>query len=231
MKSLLRLLAALACSGAGALAAAQATGLGADSAVAEAGDCEVETGFERGRKRGEPAQRGSALRLACGIGWRTELEATMEWTRTGSQRERALALDAKTTLRERENGGIGWALGLGLDAQRLDGRWRRSQERIELETSHPFGTRWLGEARLGTVRDRASRRRSTTWALSAEYAWSESVELKTELAGDDRENKPFLALGWRRAIWSEDLQLKLTWAERLGSPREQKLALALQYEF
>lgn len=230
MKSPLRLLAALACSGASTLAAAQGAGLGADSAIAEAGDCEVETSFEHSKQRGDAAQRGSALRLACGIGWRTELEAQMAWTRASGQRERALSLDAKTTLRDREGDGVGWALGVGIDARHLDGRWRRSEERVELEASRQFGAAWLGEAQLGTARDRASQRRSTTWALSIEYAWSESVEAKTEVSGDDHD-KPFLALGWRRAVWGEDLQLKLIWAERLASPRERKLALALQYEF
>jgi hypothetical protein len=230
MKSPLRLLTALACSGASALAAAQRSGLGADSAVADAGDCEVETAFEHGKKRGEAAQRGSALRFACGIGWRTELEAKMAWTRAGIQHERVLALDAKTSLRDRQRDAVGWALGLGIDAQRLDGRWRRSEQRVELEASRQFGALWLGEAQLGTVRDSFNRRRSTTWALSVEYAWNERVEVRAELSGDDRD-KPFLALGWRRAVWGEDLQLELTWAERLAWPRERKLALALQYEF
>jgi hypothetical protein len=178
--------------------------LGADSAVADAGDCEVEAIFERTKVRGEPAQRESALRAACGIGWRTELEATLARVRADGTNERRLSLQAKTTLRDRAGDGIGWALAIGIDAERLAGSgWLRSAERIELEASRQFGPTWLAEATLGTARDRAARRHSTTWALSVERAWSETVEIKAELSGDDRD-KPFVGVGWRSTLWRDD---------------------------
>lgn len=228
MKSSLRLLAALAWCG-GNLAAAQ--GLGADSAVADTGDCEIEAVFQRTKARGESVQRESAVRVACGVGWRTELEATLARVRAGRASERLLSLQAKTTLRDRGDDGIGWALALGIDAERpAGGGWRRTTERIELEASSQFGPAWLAEAKLGTERDRATRRHSTTWALSVERAWSETVEINAELSGDDR-SKPFVGFGWRYGLWREDVQLKLSWAARTGTPREQQMAVSLQYEF
>lgn len=220
------LVAATACSW------AAAEGLGTDSAVADRGECEVEAGFERSRTRGEATQRETALRFACGIGWNTELEAALARVRSGGSSARQLSLEAKTSLRDwEEDGGTGWALVLGVDAERgATGGWRRSGQRLELEASRQLGAAWLAEAKLGSARDRAARRHSTIWALSIEHAWSEAVEIKAELSGDDRD-KPFAALSWRRTLGIEDLQLKLTWAERLGSPREQALALSLQYEF
>lgn len=228
MKSFLRLLAALAWCSAN-LAAAQ--GLGADSAVADAGDCEVEAAFERTKARGEPVQRESAVRVACGVGWHTELEATLARVRAGRASERLLSLEAKTTLRERSDDGIGWALALGFDAEHPAGSgWRRSTERIELEASRQFGPAWLAEAKLGTERERTTRRHSTTWALSVERAWSETVEINAELSGDDR-SKPFVGFGWRYALWRDDVQAKLSWAARTGTPRQQRMAVSLQYEF
>lgn len=223
---LVALVAATAC------ASAAAEGLGSDSAVADRGECEVEAEFERSRARAESAQRETSLRFACGIGWRTELEAALARVRSGGSSARQLSLEAKTTLRDwEEDGGTGWAVAVSVDAERgVGGGWRRSGQRLELEASRQLGTAWLAEARLGSARDRASRRYSTTWALSIEHAWSEAVEIKVELSGDDRD-KPFAALAWRRTLGIEDLQLKLTWAERLGAPREQALALSLQYEF
>jgi hypothetical protein len=230
MRSPLRFLATLACWAVSALATAQGTGLGADSAISEVGDCQIETSFERAKKRGEADQRESAVRFGCGIGWSTELEATLARVRTGGTSERVLSLEAKTTLRDRQDGGIGWALALGIDAERLaGGHWRRSEERIELEASRQFAPAWLAEAKLGTARDRAARRHSTIWALSVEHAWSEAVEVKAELGGNDR-IKPFFGVGWRRTL-VEDVQFKLAWATRTGTPREQRWAASLQVEF
>jgi hypothetical protein len=228
MASTLRLLAALACCSA-SLAAAQ--GLGADSAVADGGDCEVETSVEHTKARGEPRQRESAVRFACGIGWRTELEATLAHVRSGGASERLVSLEAKTTVRDRGDDGIGWAVAVGIDAERLaSGRWRRSEQRIEVEASRQLGPAWLAEAKLGSARERAARCQRTTWALSIERAWSETAEIKCELSGDDRD-KPFIGVGWRYALWRDDVQLKASWAARTGAPHERQIALSLQVEF
>lgn len=198
--------------------------------VAEAGDCEIELAFEGSRPRHEPAQRETALRGACGIGWRTELEATVARTRAGDARERSLALEAKTTLREREDGRVGWAIGVGLGAERRGGAWRRSEQFVEIEATRQFGATWIAEAKLGTQREHAERRHSTIWALALEQSPSDAFEWRVELDGDDR-SPPFLGASLRHTLGSEDLTVQVGVAARTGSPRERRLGLSLQFEF
>lgn len=226
------LFAALACASACTSIHAGAPGLGGESAVAEAGDCEVELALERQRVRGEPSQRERSLRLACGIGANTELETAHARQRSSQARGEALAFEAKTTLRERGEGGfgLGWAAALGVEAERRDGRWRRSAQALSLEATRELSARWLAEATLGAARDVQARRNRTRWALAVEHALHERVELRAELEGDDR-SQPFAALSLRYTLWPDDLQLKLSYAARGGSSRERVAGASLQLDF
>jgi hypothetical protein len=201
-----------------------------ESDVADAGDCESELVFERLRSRGEAAQRERALRLTCGVGGKTELELAHARLRSGAARGEALLFEAKTTLRDRGPDGVGWAVALGVGAERIGGSWRRSEQGLAVEATRQFGNAWLAEAKLAAVRDVPSRRDSTLWALALEHALHERLELRAELDGDDR-TRPFVLLGLRYTLWPDVMQLKLSHGVRGGSARERVTSVGLQVEF
>lgn len=200
--------------------------------VADAGDCELEASIERSRARGETAQTQTALRGACGVGWRTELALGLARERAGAQREHKLELQAQHTLRERgDDGGIGWTIGAGVGLDRQGGGgWRRSEYQVELEATRELGPGWIVEVKLGSLRDRAARRDSTLWGMGLEHTPNEQFEWRVELSGDDR-SRPFAGIGLRHTLGLEDLQFKLAFETRLGTPRERRLAFAVQVDF
>ncbi len=75
-------------------------------------------------------------------------------------------------MRERDENRVGWALALGIGAERAGGSWRRSEYAFEVEATRQLVERWLVEAKLGVARDVRSRRDSTLWALALEHAVS-----------------------------------------------------------
>lgn len=224
------LLVAWACAAACASTHAARSSLSDESDVADAGDCEAELVFERSRVRGEVALRDRSLRLACGVGWNTELEAAHARQRSGAARGESLAFEAKTTLRDRGDNRVGWAVALGLGAERSGGSWRRSDHAFALEATRQLGERWLVEAKLGAARDVRSRRDSTLWAVALEHALHERLELRAELDGDDR-GRPLVQLGLRYTLWPDHLQLKLSHGMRSDSQRERITSVGLQVEF
>jgi hypothetical protein len=225
-----RLLAALVCVAACHCTYASRSSLTDESDVADAGDCESELAFERLRSRGEAAQRERTLRLTCGVGGSTELEVAHARRHGGAARDEALAFEAKTALRARSPSQTGWAVALGVGAERKRGAWRRSEQGFAIEATRPLGDAWLVEAKLGARRDQLSRRDSTLWALALEHALHERLELRAELEGDDR-GRPVAKLGVRYTLWPERLQLKLSHGVRGGPQREHNTSLGLQVEF
>lgn len=225
-----RLFAVLVCAAACQFAHASPSSLGDEADVADAGDCESELVFERISARGEPPQRERALRLACGVGWNTELEVAHARLRSGAARGEAMVLEANTKLRDRAPGRMGWGVALGIGGERVGGSWRRSEHGIAIEAARQIGEAWLVEAKLGAVRDVLSRRDSTIWALAVEHALHERVELRAELEGDDR-GRPLAKLGLRYTLWPDLLQLKLAHGVRGGPQRERATSLGLQVEF
>lgn len=213
--------------------AAQAgrSSVGDASDVAEAGDCQAETSFERIRPRNEARQRETSLRLACGVGWDTEVEATVARRRGGDARDQALTLEAKTTLVERGEGRIGWALALAVGAEKAaGGSWCQSEHSLSVEASYPLGATWLVEAQLGAQRERLDRRDSLLWAAAVEHAFSERIELRAQIEGDDR-GRPLTGLAVKVDLWPEHLKLKLAYDTRTGPRAERRTSLSLRFEF
>jgi hypothetical protein len=225
-----RLWAALVCVAGCHCAEASRTSLADESDVADAGDCESELVWEQVRRRGEATQRERALRLTCGVGGNTELEVVHARLRSGAARGEALVFEAKTTLRDRGPGRIGWAVALGVGTERIGGAWRRSEQGFAVEATRQFGDAWLVEARFGAVRDVLSRRDSTLWALALEHAPHERLELRAEVEGDDR-GRPEVKLGLRYTLWPDRAQLKLSHGVRGGGQRAHRTSLGLQLEF
>jgi hypothetical protein len=211
-------------------AEASRIGVSDETDVAEAGECEAEGAHERSRLRGEPARREQSLRLACGIGWNTELEAAHARQRQGAARGEALAVEAKTMLRERAGDRIGWSLAVAVGAERRNGSWRRSEQGLALEATRQTGDSSLVEVKLGVVHDVLSRRDSTLWSVAVEHALHERFELRAELEGDDHQ-RSLAKAGLRWTLWPDRLQLKLSHGLRSGPQRERSTSLGLLVEF
>ncbi len=224
------LLVAWACAAVGTSTHAARSSLSDESDIANAGDCQAELVFERTRVRGEGALRDRSLRLACGVGWNTELEAAHARQRSGATHGESLAVEAKTTLRDRGDNRFGWSVALGLGAERSGSSWQRSDYAFAVEATRQLGERWLVEAKLGATRDVQSRRDSTRWAVALEHALHERLELRAELEGDDR-GRPLMQLGLRYTLWPDDVQLKLLHGVRSGAQRERITSVGLQIEF
>ena len=198
--------------------------------VADIGECESEWVHQRLRSSGESVQRERSLRLTCGVGWNTELEAAHARQRRTAARGESLAVEAKTMLRARAGDRIGWSLAIGVGAERRNGSWRRSEQGLALEATWQLGEQSLVEGKLGVVRDVLSRRDSTLWAVAVEHALHERFELRAELEGDDRQ-RPLVKAGLRWTLWPELLQLKLSHGVRSGPQRERTTSVGLQVEF
>ena len=225
-----RLLAALLCVAACHAAHGSRLNLSDESDVGEAGDCESELVFERKSSRRESTQRERSVRLTCGVGWNTELEAAHGRQRSDAERNERLVFEAKTMLRDRSAGRTGWAVVLGLGADRSAGSWRRSEHGVAVEATHQIGSAWLVEGKVGAVRDVLSRRDSTLWALALEHALHERFEVRAELEGDDR-GRPQAKLGLRYTLWPDRVQINFSHGVRGGAQRERSTSLGVQVEF
>jgi len=231
MRSAQRLAAGLSCVAACQLAMADRSRLGEDNEVIDPGDCELELASERKKARDSMRERSSSIQLTCGIGWRTELATGFAATRSEAERAKALAIEAKTSLRKRAPGQLGWDLSYGVEALRGPGAsWHGNGQFIALEAIQGFADTWLLEAKLGTTRDRASRRDSTLWTLGVERALTRSVEARLEWSGDDRQ-RPLWRAGLRYEVWPDHALLSFTYGSRAGPTRERQAGLALTFEF
>jgi len=226
------LLAALACAAACHAAQADRSRLADEDDVIEAGDCELELAFERQNARGAARERETSIQFGCGIGWRTELAATFARKRSDAQREQAIGIEGKTSLRERGSGGVGWSLAYGIGSERDGGRgpWRRGERFVAIEATHQPASAWLVEARLGTARDPVARSDRTLWLLGVEHAITEAVEARAELEGDDR-SRPLASMALRWLVWPEHAVVTLAWGAGLGPLRERRLGLGVTFEF
>lgn len=199
--------------------------------VAAAGDCDIEVAGERKRIRGQAPERESSLRAACGIGWQTELEAAFSGRHGRSARDQSIALEAKTTLRQREGGNVGWALAIGVASERGSGTgWRRNEHFVAVEATLEPLRDWLVEAKFGTARERSPRIDKTLWALAVERTISNTLELRADVEGDDR-SRPLVAVGLRWAFWPEHAVLRMSYGTVSGPQRERRAGLGVKYEF
>lgn len=217
-----------ACSG----AQAERSRLADGADVVEAGDCEIETAFERKSARGSARERESSIQFGCGIGWETELVAAFARRHSdGATREEAVGFEAKTSLRERGDGRIGLTLVLGAGGERpAGGPWRRNEHSLALEATYGPAPGWLVEARLGSARDRLARNDKSLWLLGVEHTLTETLEARAEIGGDDR-SRPWLGLALRWQFWPETASLKVTYSTRSGPQRERVFGAALSFEF
>lgn len=199
--------------------------------MVEAGDCEVETLFERQKARDSAAARESSIQLGCGIGRRTELAAAFARQRSERARDESIGLEAKTLLRKGGGAGVAWSLAYGMASERGDGTdWRRGEHFVAVEAALRPAVGWRIEARVGTARDHAARKDKTLWALAAEHAITDTVEVRAELGGDDRE-PPLAGIALRWQFWPERALLTLSGGAKAGPTHERRIGLGIIVEF
>lgn len=231
MRAVRGLAAALACGLVCHAAQADRSRIGEDSDALDTGDCELETTVERTKARGGIAERQSAIQLNCGVGWRSELAAAFATSRSNEPRVDGLAIEGRTTLRERRDGAFGASIAYGVQAERsVASSWRRNGQFVELELTRQLGTVWFFDARLGTARDRPSRRDSTLWSLAVEHSLTEAFEMRVEVGGDDRQ-RPLWVAGLRYAFWPDRALISLDYGARAGAERERRWSLGVTVEF
>lgn len=225
-----RLLVALSSAAACHAAQAERSHLADDADVVEAGDCQMEATSARQTARTAAAEHESSIQFDCGVGWRTELAAAFVRLRSEGVRDEAIGIEARTSLRQRGSGRIGWTLAYGIGAERGGGPWRRSEQFVAIETSYQPDRSWLIEGRLGTVRDLIGGRDATIWALSAERLVTAFVGMRAELDGDDR-GRPRASVELRYLVWPEHTVFTLSYGARAGPLRERRLGVGLTFEF
>lgn len=223
--------AAVLLSAAAPIALADRSRLGEDEDDFGAGNCELEIGAERSRTRGAARQRETALQLACGIGWRSELTLLVARERAGDERVDQRALELKTTLLPRRERAVGWAVQAALADERAAGKsWRRSDYALVVEATIEPREDWLAEAQFGWARDVPARAHRTVWALGLEHEFALAWEGRVELEGNDRE-APVAGASLRWAFWPDRAQLTLELGRRLASDRKRQWGLTLGVEF
>ena len=227
-----RVLALLVLATACNAALAERSRLGDEADVVEAGDCEVETAFERRSVPGSPRERATSIQLDCGVGWNTELAASFGRTRGGgAPRDDAASLEMKTTLRQRGDGRVGWALVLGVGGERQAGTsWRRSEHSVALEATLEPALGWLLEAKIGSARDRFARHDTTHGLLGVEHALMDTLEARAEIDADDR-RRPLLRVSLRWQFWPDTAALRVSYGARSGWERERRVGAAFSFEF
>jgi len=226
-----RVVAAFVCAALCQTAQAQRSRLADDLDPIEAGDCALEAAYERQTERAAASERTWLLQFGCGLGWRTEAFVSVARQRSDGARDVVVGVEGKTMLVERNVGGVGLAIGYGLGSERIDrGRWRYNERFVELEATHRLDGGWSMAARLGTARDIIGRRNKTTWALSVERPFTESLEGQAELAGDDRA-RPVLTIAARYLVVADHAAVTLSYGAGTGSPHVRRLGLAIAFEF
>ena len=212
-------------------ARAERTRVGEAPEAVEAGDCELELGWERRLASGQPTEYERTGELACGIGWRTEIALAFSRRGVEGVNDHALGLEVKTAIRDRPLGGVGLKLLYGIGGERPGGgRWRQVDHFAALEAAWQPSLAWLLQARLGTAHDREARVNSTLWALGVEWLIAPALEGKLELDGDDR-GRSFVTIGLKWPLWPDRALLSVGYGVGIGAARERRVGIGLTIEF
>ena len=100
-----------------------------DAAVLERSDCELETSLRRQSARAADAASGIALKVGCGVGWRSQLALGLDGERSGGRTDQGLRLGGKTALNDAAAGLPAFTLAWELAAARPAGGRSRSRTR------------------------------------------------------------------------------------------------------
>lgn len=199
--------------------------------ASEAGNCEFELAAERQTARDAAPEQEASMQLDCGIGWNTELTATVARSRSDGTRAYGLGLEGKTTLGYWGLPKLGWAIEYGVAGERGDDTpWRWGEYYVALAATLIPDPEWAIEVRLGSSRDRIERRSSALWSIAVEHEFSDTFEAKVEWASDGRDS-PALGVELRWEFWPDRARLNLYYAGKGGSDRERLVGAGVSVEF
>jgi long-subunit fatty acid transport protein len=100
---------------------------------------------------------------------------------------------------------------------------------VNLVLTRPLSADWTVHGNLGWTRDRPYNLDSTTWAVAAEWAASETWTVGAETYGDDR-NKPWLGVGARWTL-SKAWSVNASYAVNHETPRTSAASVGFKFVF
>jgi hypothetical protein len=199
-----------------------------DAGVLDRGACELEAARTREKAEGMRAA-GTEVQLGCGIGAGTQVALGLARSRADGQRERGLALSAKTSLVATD--AAAWALAGALDWATAPGEGRRHvASALSLVHTRALGTVATLHLNLGHTRDEQAGRAATAWGVALEHAGLGPVAPVAEVFGDDRQ-APSWNLGLRWTVLPDRLVLDAAVGRQIisGRPRAMSLGATLSF--
>jgi hypothetical protein len=208
-----------------------------DAGVLERAACEIEGMAAQTRSQGV-AEREQAPGLGCGLGFGSQIGASVSRSGSGSERAQSAGFGSKTTLWSAGDDGPALVLALGLARDRVGedtnlnrARWRTAERTAALVATLPAGPGAL-HLNLSHTEERAAeapRRRITGWNLAYEHDALPLGRLAlapmAELFGDDR-GDAWVNLALRATLVADRLFVDASWGRQLAGPRAERATLA-----
>lgn len=202
-----------------------------DAGVLERGDCELESFAARERAPASPRVTTLSVQAGCGIGWNTQVAASVAREREAGERSRLVGLVGKTGLRALTDTDYGVTLAYSLQWTRLPGdQLRRSSTEVKGVLTIPVRD-WLVHANLGPAYDHRARQWSTGYGLALERPGALGpLDLMGEVFGTDRE-RATLQLGVRWPVVPDRLFLDASIGRQLASDGVRLLSVGIKHAF
>ncbi|MBB5205254.1 hypothetical protein HNQ51_002573 [Inhella inkyongensis] len=187
-----------------------------DADVLARGECEWESAFERARESGAPTVRAWGTKVGCG--WLEGHQAAIGYGRASAAGVHAdsFSLGGKSALRARPEGGWGLTLAWELSTLKAPGGSHRFDgSMLALVFTQSFAEKGLLHMNLGTARSRLDDESTRFWALGAEWALNDALDLLAETYGARHEKPQFgVGLRWNASeAWSIGLMASQTRSE------------------
>ena len=203
-----------------------------DAAVLSRSDCEFESSLRRQTERGAASSSGAAVKLGCGIGWRSQVALGLDAERSGGRTDQGLKLGGKTALNEAAAGQPAFTLAWELAAARPAGGSLALEDTSALAvTTLTLRPALQLHANLGWSRSRSQRRSSTLWAVAVEQAASDRLDLMAEVYASDRDPAPWMAAGLRWALVPDKLSIDASAGLQASSARARRITLGVKAGF
>jgi hypothetical protein len=203
-----------------------------DAAVLERSDCELETSLRRQSARAADAASGMALKVGCGVGWRSQLALGLDGERSGGRTDQGLRLGGKTALNDAAAGLPAFTLAWELAGARPAGGSFSLEDPTALAvTSLTLRPALQLHANLGWSHSRSAQRSSTLWAVAVEQAATDRLDLMAEVYASDRERSPWMAAGLRWALVPDKLSIDASAGLQPVSAGQRRVTLGLKAGF
>jgi hypothetical protein len=203
-----------------------------DAGVLGRSDCEFETSLRRQTERAADTANAMALKVGCGVGWRSQVALGLDAERSGGRTDRSMRLGGKTALNDAGSGQPAFALAWELASVRSAGGSHALEDTTaQAVTSLMLRPALQLHANLGWTRSRSSGRSSTLWALALERSASERLDLMAEVYASDRDRSPWIAAGLRWSVVPDKLSIDASAGLQTSGARPRRMTLGLNAGF